>query len=85
MVIQAVEIAKAVLDRNEAILLRALEGLTVDELQVQVGPASNPIGWLMWHLSRVQDNTNLSNPFYLATRPCGCGFTSSPRPSRQWS
>ena len=56
MVIQAVEIAKAVFDRNEAILLRALEGLTVDELQVQVGPDSNPIGWLMWHLSRVQDN-----------------------------
>ena len=56
MVIQAVEIVKAVLDRNDAILLRALEGLTVDELQVQTGPDSNPIGWLMWHLSRVQDN-----------------------------
>ncbi|MEX2598456.1 MAG: DinB family protein [Dehalococcoidia bacterium] len=56
MTIQAAELAKNVLNRNEAILLPAVEGLTAEELRWQPGPDSNPIGWLMWHLSRVQDN-----------------------------
>jgi hypothetical protein len=54
--IQAVQLAKAVFDRNEGMLFRALDGLTHEELHEMVGPDSNPIGWLMWHLSRVQDN-----------------------------
>ena len=56
MPVQAVELAKAVFDRNEAILVQALDGLDDDALHRRVGPDSNPIGWLMWHLSRVQDN-----------------------------
>ena len=48
--------ARDVLDRNEAILFAALDGLTSAQLHEQPGPDSNPIGWLMWHLSRVQDN-----------------------------
>ena len=56
MTILAAELAQEVFRRNEGILLRALEGLTADQLHRQVGPDSNPIGWLMWHLSRVQDN-----------------------------
>jgi uncharacterized damage-inducible protein DinB len=56
MTIQAAQLAKDVLVRNEGILLKALEGLTPDILQHQPAPDSNPIGWLMWHLSRVQDN-----------------------------
>ncbi len=56
MAIQTVQFAQAVLDRNEAILFEALDGLDAQELHRQPGPDSNPIGWLMWHLTRVQDN-----------------------------
>ena len=39
-------------------LRRALEELTPEELRMQpAGPDSNPIGWLAWHLTRVQDNS----------------------------
>jgi uncharacterized damage-inducible protein DinB len=56
MPIQAAQMAKAILDRNEKILFKALDGLSDAELHRQLGPDSNPVGWLMWHLSRVQDN-----------------------------
>ena len=56
MAVPTVQFAQAVLDRNEAILFEALGGLDAEELARQPGPDSNPIGWLMWHLTRVQDN-----------------------------
>ncbi len=56
MTTDAAQLAKGVLDRNETILFKALEGLTAEDLRLQPEPDSNPIGWLMWHLSRVQDN-----------------------------
>ncbi len=31
-------------------------GLSADELATRVGPDANPIGWLAWHLLRVQDD-----------------------------
>jgi hypothetical protein len=34
----------------------AVEGLSPDDLQWAPGPMANPIGWLVWHLSRVQDS-----------------------------
>lgn len=34
----------------------AVEGLTPDDLRWIPGPMANPIGWLVWHLSRVQDS-----------------------------
>src|SRR5919107_2551111 len=34
----------------------AVEGLSPDQLAARVGPAANPIGWLAWHLVRVQDD-----------------------------
>jgi len=44
------------LGRADGTLKRALEGLTREELMQQpAGPESNPIGWLAWHLTRVQD------------------------------
>lgn len=33
----------------------ALDGLTVDDLNQQPRPDCNSIGWLVWHLTRVQD------------------------------
>jgi uncharacterized damage-inducible protein DinB len=43
------------LERTESVMLQALDGLSADELDRQPGPDSNPIGWLTWHLTRVQD------------------------------
>ncbi len=34
----------------------AVEGLTPEDLRWTPGPMANPIGWLVWHLSRVQDS-----------------------------
>jgi hypothetical protein len=34
----------------------AVEGLTPEDLRWAPGPTANPIGWLVWHLSRVQDS-----------------------------
>jgi uncharacterized damage-inducible protein DinB len=33
-----------------------VEGLSADDLARRVGPDANPIGWLAWHLLRVQDD-----------------------------
>jgi hypothetical protein len=35
---------------------RAVEGLTPDQLHHAPEPGANPIGWLIWHLARVQDH-----------------------------
>jgi len=35
---------------------RAVGGLTTDQLAVQIEPAANSIAWLVWHLTRVQDD-----------------------------
>jgi Protein of unknown function (DUF664) len=34
----------------------AVDGLTEDELQVRLDADANSIAWLVWHLSRVQDD-----------------------------
>ena len=34
----------------------AVEGLTPQDLRWTPGPLANPIGWLVWHLTRVQDS-----------------------------
>lgn len=36
--------------------LAVLDGLTPDQLAWRPGPDANPIGWLVWHLLRVQDD-----------------------------
>ena len=37
-------------------LTPAVEGLSPEELTIQPEPGSNTIGWLAWHLTRVQDS-----------------------------
>lgn len=34
----------------------AIEGLDPDDLLLRVDRAANPIGWLVWHLTRVEDD-----------------------------
>ncbi|MFI0896286.1 DinB family protein [Streptomyces sp. NPDC020983] len=35
---------------------QAVDGLTADELAHRVDPEANTVGWLVWHLTRVQDD-----------------------------
>jgi hypothetical protein len=43
--------------RSDGDLKRALEELTTEELMRQpAGEGSNPISWLVWHLTRTRDN-----------------------------
>ena len=34
----------------------AVDGLDAESLAWRPGPEANPIGWLVWHLTRVQDH-----------------------------
>ncbi|MFI7428818.1 DinB family protein [Micromonospora sp. NPDC049836] len=34
----------------------AVEGLSPEQLRQAPGAGSNPVGWLVWHLTRIQDN-----------------------------
>jgi hypothetical protein len=50
------EVVAGAFGRLSGILERSLEGLTLEQLTIQPSPDSNPIGWLCWHLARVQDD-----------------------------
>ena len=43
-------------DRVPQVLERTLKGLTRTDLKWQPKPDCNSIGWLVWHLTRVQDD-----------------------------
>jgi hypothetical protein len=42
--------------RISQVLEKALEGLATDDLNQQPHPDCNSMGWLAWHLTRVQDD-----------------------------
>ena len=43
-------------DRIRGGVDRVTEGLTAEDLAFRPGPDANSIGWLIWHLTRVQDH-----------------------------
>ena len=43
-------------DQVQETLRAAVRGLTADQLGHRISPDANPIGWLAWHLLRVQDD-----------------------------
>jgi uncharacterized damage-inducible protein DinB len=43
-------------DRLPDLVREAVDGLTPDELRWSPAPGANSIGWLVWHLTRVQDH-----------------------------
>ena len=43
-------------DRIRGVVGRALDGLSDEQLTEQVGPVANSISWLVWHLTRIQDD-----------------------------
>jgi hypothetical protein len=50
------ELMKDGYGRVMEVLEKALDGLTVDDLNEQPHPDCNSMGWLTWHLTRVQDD-----------------------------
>ena len=47
----------ATFDHLSDVLVRALTGLSIEQLRTQpAGPESNPIGWMSWHLTRGHDS-----------------------------
>ena len=43
-------------DRLPELVHDAVDGLSVDELTFRIDPEANTIAWLVWHLTRVQDD-----------------------------
>lgn len=42
--------------RIREVVHEAAEGLTPEELAVRLDPGANSIAWLLWHLTRIQDD-----------------------------
>jgi uncharacterized damage-inducible protein DinB len=42
--------------RLPGLVRHAVEGLTPEQLAAQPKPGANSVGWLVWHLTRVQDH-----------------------------
>jgi uncharacterized damage-inducible protein DinB len=43
-------------ERVRGVTLDVLDGLSADQLATRLDPDANSIGWLVWHLLRVQDD-----------------------------
>jgi hypothetical protein len=43
-------------ERVRTVVHSAIDGLTIGQLGYRPRPDANPIGWLVWHLSRVADD-----------------------------
>jgi uncharacterized damage-inducible protein DinB len=50
------ELLRYAFDQVDETLRRTLDGLDPDDLSRRPGPDANTIGWLAWHLVRVQDD-----------------------------
>jgi hypothetical protein len=42
--------------RIREVVHRVVEGLTAEQLSFRVDPGANSIAWLVWHLTRIQDD-----------------------------
>lgn len=49
------ELIADALDKEDGFLRAALDGLTPAELAWQPAPDANSIGWMLWHMVRVED------------------------------
>ncbi|OKK17368.1 chorismate synthase [Streptomyces sp. CB00455] len=53
---KATDVIAEGLGRIREIVHEVVEGLPAERLNARVGPAANSITWLVWHLTRVQDD-----------------------------
>ena len=70
-------------DRIPPLAADAVDGLTPDQLVARPVPDANPIGWLVWHLTRVQDHhvsELLESEQLWVTGPWAPGFGLDPDP-----
>lgn len=76
--------------RIEPLVRAAVDGLDPGQLVAQPQPGTNPVGWLVWHLTRVQDHhvgevmgeeqiwPAWASSFGLTPDPWNIGFGHSP-------
>jgi hypothetical protein len=55
-VVNTAELLAEAFGRVREVVHRAVDGLTAAELEFRVDDRANSIAWLVWHLSRVQDD-----------------------------
>ena len=53
---RSADLLRYAFDQVDETLRRTLDGLDPDDLSRRPGPDANTIGWLAWHLVRVQDD-----------------------------
>ncbi|MFI8518872.1 DUF664 domain-containing protein [Streptomyces sp. NPDC085481] len=53
---KSAELLLDAIGRIQEAVHEAVEGLSEDELAVRVDPDANSIAWLVWHLTRIQDD-----------------------------
>jgi hypothetical protein len=56
MPVHATDLLADLFDHARSTATSAVSGLDADALAWRPGPDANPIGWLVWHLTRVQDD-----------------------------
>ena len=49
------EFIEDALSKEHEFLMEAVQDLTSQELTWRAGPEANPIGWILWHMLRVED------------------------------
>ncbi|NQX11221.1 DinB family protein [Microbacteriaceae bacterium VKM Ac-2855] len=52
----SIDLLRDAFGRIHDTVISALDGATAEDLAYRVDPESNSIAWLVWHLTRVQDN-----------------------------
>ena len=52
---QQQELIGDALDRGRGVLHRAIEGMPAEALSYRPAEHMNPVGWLAWHIARVED------------------------------
>ncbi|MFC4145088.1 DinB family protein [Micromonospora mangrovi] len=52
----AKELLTEAYDRVPGLVAAAVDGLDPEQLRQAPGPGANPVGWLVWHLTRIQDH-----------------------------
>ncbi|MFB9236937.1 DinB family protein [Plantactinospora siamensis] len=71
-------------DRLPDLVRSAVDGLSADQLRWTPGPGANSVGWLVWHLTRVQDShlaelLDADQVWVSGDRAAGFGLDPDPR------